>query len=300
MKPPSNYALILLLLNALPPAEDPADPASAEGAQRMAAELEESLIEHWDEMATHQTTIPLLLLSFPGFEPLVSAAVETAVARKFPPELIEVIRVPALNRAAVVRPADLLPLAKVRQDVARWLSKHAVQMVMVRPFTNHGASLDRRILQHFGAEQPPARKGLFAPQPKGDFRPLILEAVPFDGLQGPITGVFKTKTETRPALSTSAEWQAQNYRPQPADWRATGTLYFNLPMARFCLAGSQKGGLNAFEQWSLDPLLKAAQASWQAQPALFETAMQSLASILKYRQLECAPERGARGYRSMF
>ena len=142
-------------------------------------------------------------------------------------------------------------------------------MVMVKPFSNHGASVDRRILQHFGAEQPPVRKVFFAPQPKGDFRPVILETVPFDGMQGPITGVFKTKTETRPALLPSAAWDTQGYRPQPADWRATGTLYFNLPMTRFCLEGSKKGGLNQLEQWLLEPLLRTALRSFAKFAAIF-------------------------------
>lgn len=298
MKPESNYGIVLLVMNTLPVAEEPADPASQEGQERIATELEEVLINHWDEMAVHDTAIPLLLVSTPGFEPVLKTALGSTIAQKFPTGLIKTIQIPYISQSGEMRAEQMLPFLNLRQEFTRWLGTHAIQMLMIKPFTNHGATIDRKIFMHFGSEQPPEKKGLFSSAPKGDFRPVTMEVVPFDGLDGPIVGLYKTANESRPALLPSAAWKSQNFQPQTNDMRATGTLYFNIMMTRFCLRNAPNDIRNDYAKFTSDILVQLASSDWTNQSAIFETALKDLAFYLKFRPLNCHQERGARGYRT--
>jgi hypothetical protein len=298
MKPESNFGLVLLVLNVLPSTEDSATPNSPEGRQRMIAELQESLIDHWDENVIHKTIIPVLLVSFPGFESIVTSVLDSAIAKRYPQGSIEILHIPSLHNNANLQPDLLLPLLDIYQGIKKWIEAHSFQLVMVKPFSNYAAKLERPILEHFSAEKPSVHTGITSSTVKEDLRPLIVEGVPFDGLNGPILGLYETKSESRPALMPSADWRAQNYKPQTADTRATGTLYFNLPLTSFCLQGTSRDGLNALEELSTQLLLMFAGGSWQDQPTIFEAALRDLAMVLRIRLLNCEPERGKRGYRT--
>ncbi len=93
----SRFGLVLLVCNTLPQAEDPPDPTTEEGAERIANELVEALIEHWDDMIGHKTMVPLLLVSAPPFEGAVSRALAHPIGRKFPDELLRRISIPRVR-----------------------------------------------------------------------------------------------------------------------------------------------------------------------------------------------------------
>lgn len=295
MKSESNLGLVLLVFNAIPAAEDPLDPTSPKGLRRMSAELEEALIEHWDDMVVHDTTIPLLLVSFPGFGQVVSTSLSAPIAQKYPSGLLHHIEIPQVDMTDVSQLEQLLSLVTVREKIVEWLDTHTFKLVMVKPFSNYGAVMERRILEHFANEQPPTGKGSSS---TSDLRPVAIEAIPFDGKDGPILGLYKSGNESRPALMPSTSWQAQKYRPQAGDHRATGTFYFNLPMTSYCLQDSHQDGLTDLDQWSTGPLLRVSESDWRGQPAIFEDALSDLARLLRIRPVMCDRERGERGYRS--
>ncbi len=169
---------------------------------------------------------------------------------------------------------------------------------MVKPLTNYGATLERGVLQTLAQEsQRPQGKFRKAKPPAQDIRPLTGEIVPFDGRDGPILGLFKSGDVERPAIMPTAEWRAQSYRPQAADYRATGTIYIHLPLTRFCLQGTSEHGLTSLDEWSIGPLTKIASSPWQDQVIVFESALRDLIAVLKMRPLDCTAERGMRGLR---
>ncbi len=286
-RPESKFGLALLAVNTIPTGEGSFDPHSPESQRRMAVELEETLVEHWDDIAQHKTSIPVLLVVFPGFETVVDSVIALSIAKGFPAGLLQVLQIPAVHSADASN--------KVWRVFADWLRAHPIELMMVKPFSNHGAVMDWRVLEHFHAIKPPTPKGLFSRQGNEDIRPVILETVPFDGLDGPITGLYKIGNESRPALLPSSDWRRQNYKPQAADMRATGTMYFNLPLIRYTLSRNKGNPLDSFFKQALQFF---AGGDLREQPHLYENTLRDLAVILKIGILNCERERGSRGYRN--
>jgi hypothetical protein len=286
------------VLNTLPQSENPPNPTTETGAGRIAEELVESLIVHWDDMIGHDSTIPLLLISAPQFEDAVSRALAHPIAGKYPETLLHRIDVPRVERSIAHSPASMLPVAAVRTQVLAWLVEHTFDLLMAKPVANYGAKLERPVLQVLARGSPLPRPRLSkARSDTQDIRPLAAEVVPFDGKDGPILGLYKSGGDWRPTVLPAAGWRAQKYRPQAADERATGTIYLKLPLTRFCLEGASKRGLTSLGQWSMRPLREIASSSWQDQTSIFENALRDLMGVLKTRPLRCPPERGLRGYR---
>jgi tetratricopeptide (TPR) repeat protein len=299
----SRFGLVLIVCNTLPQVEDPPDPTTKEGAERIANELVEALIEHWDDMIEYKTTVPLLLVSAPRFEGAVSQALAHPIGRRFPDKLLRRINIPCVEPAALPDPAApdpaaLLPLHAVRTQFLAWLAEHRLDVLMVKPLTNYGATLDRSVLQALAQESPrPPGKFWKAKPSAQDIRPLTGEIVSFDGRDGPITGVAKSGNVERLGIITTARWHAQSYRPQAADYRVTGTVYLNLLQTRFFLQHTSELGLTLLDKWSMGPLTEIASSPWQDQVIVFENALHDLIAVLKMRPLRCPAERGMRGLR---
>jgi hypothetical protein len=298
MKEEPTFGLILLVLNALPERENPPDPTTEEGVQRIAEELVESLIDHWDAMVADNSKIPLLLVSSSCFEVAVSCALGHPVAKKYTAGRLHWIKVPHINFAETKEASSLLPLVAVRNHFLGWMAMHALDVVMVKPFTNFGARLDRRILQYLSQEKPsPLRGSPTDTDQASDLCPLSLEIVPFDGKEGPLLGLCSGDRNSRPAVMPSVEWKRQDYHPQARDERATGTVYLHLPLLRLCIKSSSSDGLTPLDHWSMKPLRRIVESSWQNELEVFEEALRDLVLLLRTRPVNCPAERGLRGLR---
>lgn len=295
MKKEAVFGLILLVFGSLPENENPPNPTTAEGIQMISTALVESLNDHWMSMISGEGTIPVLLLSCPEFDEAVSGALVHPTAKKYREGLLHWIKIPKLDDAQTEELEALLALVQVRRQILKWLAEHMLEVVQVQPITNWGAKVDHKILQYCAQEQLPHLTR--AKHHVQDIRPLIIEVVPFDGKEGPILGLYKGDGDPRPALMPTAEWYAQNYHPQVQDLRATGTIYFNVPLTRFFLKDSLNDELTPLDHWSMKPLIAVAKSAWQDQLGIFESALSELVILLRTRPIDCPPERGLREFR---
>lgn len=249
-------------------------------------------------MAAHDSTIPLLLISAPQFEGAVSRALAHPIARRYPDALLCRIDIPRVERPTAQNPAAMLDLIAVRRQILACLAAHTFDVLMVKPVANYGAKLERPALEGLAQESPPPRTWLSRARPQTqDIYPLTIEIVPFDGNEGPILCLYESGGDWRPAVLPAEQWQGQDYRPQAADERATGTIYLNLPLTRFCLQNTSKRGLTPLDEWSIRPLSGVASSFWQDQMTIFENGLNDLMAVLKTRLWRCPPDRGLRGYR---
>jgi hypothetical protein len=317
---------VLIVFNSLPPNENHTDPATLEGTKVVAHGIRDTLTEIWDDALTRRTSLPVLVISCPGFEAAASLASETSIAKRFSESLLTWIRIPAVA-ASLESPEALISLMPVRQTFVAWLAKHKFDVLAVKPITASGATLDWPLLEFvrqrcqddpnalspnkvdskprgsflktlgLGLGNSKEQRATPSNQPDQDLRPMALEIVPFDGLDGPLTGLYKEGSDSRPCVIPTSDWRQQKYSPQPRDERATGVFYLNRAGIRQWLARIQDTGpLTPLDQWSMKPLMSMATGSREAQLPAFESALSELMLLLKARPISFPPERGVRGF----
>gem|GEM_PF-5667470 len=284
MKDKSTVGLILLIINTLPLDENPPNPTILEGTKQIEEVLVESLIDHWDYMVLHDVTIPLLLVSSCHFDDAVARALGHPVSKKYREDLLKWLKIPISNSTETEDMPFLFSIGELRRQFLDWIGGHALEVVMVKPFMNVGAKLNRKF------SLSATRSG------DQDSRPLALEVVPFDGKGGPILGLFTGVGGPRPVVMPTADWRRDKYCPQARDFRATGTVYVDLPSIRLEAQGRSEDGLSPIVQWSMKPLLSIAESSWHHESVVFEEALRDLLLLLKARPIICPPERGLRGF----
>ena len=282
MKAEAEAGLVLLVCNALPPEEDPADPGTKPGMTSVVATLEEALIEQWDEMISRDTSLPVLLVSFPGYSEAVEFLFARPIARQYGADLLKHLSVPT----------DLIGVMLFRREFLAWIHAHGPDMLMIKPFTSFGAKLDRstiRGLAELGSGE----------QAEPDPRPLTVEVVKYDGAPGPLLGITKKGGDPRPALMPSSDWRAQGYTPGTEDQVATGVLYLDLriTLREVVEEARTRPGLTVLDRWSMQPLMEMSSAGFADQPAIIERALATLLETLRARPLYCPPERAVRGLR---
>ena len=300
IKRESGFGMVLLVFNSLSPAENPPDPTTTDGAHIVAQGIRDTLIEIWDNSFAHRSSIPVLVLSCPSYETAVSLAQDIQIAKRFPDNLLTWLRIPSVA-TKFKSPAALLSLLPVRKQFLDWLHNHNFDVLMIKPVTESGATIDRRLLEFVrqsfqnGFKNPSARLASHTDEPNQDSRPIVIEVVPFDKLDGPILGLYTLDQDPRPCVMPASDWQRQKYSPQADDQRATGVFYLNLAGICHWLDKHPKMGLTPLDEWSTSPLMSMATKSREEQHRVFESALSDLMLLVKTRPMNCPPERGVRG-----
>jgi len=301
MKKSSGFGIVLLVFDSLPAAENPPDPTTPEGAQRVAQAISDTLIEIWDDSLANGSSIPVLIVSFPGYEDAVILATEEGIARRYPKGCLSLLPLPSV-RAIWKLPAGLTRLVSVKRQFLKWLQEHKPDVLMVKPITAWGAKLNRRILGFVRQSLRESPSGHLEAQPKSsgklsmDLRPLAIEIVPFDQFAGPILGLYTGDNDPRPCILPASELRRQNYCPQAEDTRATGVVYVNLPAIRLWMSMHSGRGLAPLDHWSMNLLLSVAKRPREEQCQAFESLLSELILLIKARPISFPAQRGVRGF----
>jgi tetratricopeptide (TPR) repeat protein len=302
--------IVLLVFNSLPSHESSPDPTTGEGAQALTQEISDNLIEIWDDSVAHGNSFPVLVISCPGYESAMARALEEGIANRYPAGLLTSSNIPAISKGSA-SPAELIPLLSVKKQFLNWIQDHNLEVVMVKPIMNSGATFDQHFLGFVRKSWQGGANGPSEARPKGsnnadvDCRPLAIEVVPFDQRDGPILGLHTGDGDPRPCVLPTFQWRQQKYSPESSDLRATGVVYVNLSAIRWwsrkragirwwsrVLAGA---GLSPLEEWSTRPLVSMATAPWEGQSQVFELALSELTLLIWSRSINCPAERGIRG-----
>ena len=302
--------IVLLVFNSLPSTENSPDPTTSGGAQTVAQEISDTLIEIWDNSIAHGSSFPVLLVSCPGYERVMALASEEEISKRYPAGLLTSLKIPAISKS-FASPAALIPLLSVKKQFLKWIQGHNLEVIMVKPIMNSGATVDQHFLGFVRKSWQEVANGSSEAMPKGssnrnpDCRPLAIEVVPFDQLDGPILGLHTGDGDPRPCVLPAFQWRQQKYSPQSGDERATGVVYANLSAIRWWLRKSagirwwlrkHAGiGLTPLEEWSTGPLMSMATVPWEEQCQVFELAFSELTLLIKSRPIDCPAERGIRG-----
>ncbi len=299
-KSSSGFGIVLLVFNSLPPTENPPDPGTSEGAQLMARAVSDTLIEIWDDCLAY-SSIPVLIVSFPGYEDAVRLATEKAIARRYSQGFLSRLRIPSV-RANITLPIGAMRLMSVKRKFLNWLQEHKVDVLMIKPVTSCGATLDRHILGYVRRSFSEGSSGHSKLQPKSsdessmDLRPIAIETVPLDQFAGPILALYTGDNDRRPCILTASEVRRQNYCPQAADSRATGVIYANMPAIRRWLSTHSGSGLTPLERWSIDLFHSIASRPREEQYHVFESLLSALILLIKTKPISFPSERGIRGF----
>lgn len=303
----SPFGAILLVLESLPSSESPPIPTSPEGKRIVANTISENLIAIWDDSIANGSSIPVTIISCPEYEETVALAINTPIARRFTDKLLQWVKIPKIVNSvesdrSVPPPEVLLPLLEVRNLLLNWVNVNELQIIMVKPFANTGSPFKRMIPRWILHKQGTPETPLNAHESRGDqttegsIHPLIIEVVPHDGCDGPLTGLYTGDAKPRACIIPTADWKAQGYKPQSGDSRAIGTFYLNLPAIRSSFDASMSDGITALDRWSIEQLLSLATSDRIEQCEVFEKALSALMLVLQTEQISCPPERGGRGF----
>jgi len=296
----SGFGIVLLIFNSLLATENPPDPTTSEGADILVRAIRDALIDIWDDSLAHRSSVPVLVVSCPGYETAVSLVLKNSIATRFPASLLEGLRIPMIAKN-FESPAHLIPLLAVRQQFLSWLLKHKLDVLMVKPITATGAALDRRLLkfvhQSFqNGSKDSEKQSAHLRDLNQDIRPLAIEVVPFDQLDGPLLGLYTGDQDPRPCVMPASDWRKQKYSPQTGDERATGVFYMNLAAIQEWLTSRLGTGLTPLDEWSMRPLMSMATEAREDQLHVFESAFSELVLLVKTRPINCPAERGVRGF----
>ena len=292
--------IVLVVFNSLPSTENSPDPTTSEGAQTVAQEITDTLIEIWDNSIAHGSSFPVLVLSCPGYESAMALALEEEISKRYPAGLLTSLKIPAISKSSA-SPAALIPLLSVKKQFLNWIQEHNLEVIMVKPIMNSGATVDQHFLGFVRKSWQEVANGSSEAMPKGssnpslDCRPLAIEVVPFDQLDGPILGLYTGDRDPRPWILPAFQWRQQKYSPQSGDERATGVVYANLSAIRWWLRKHAGIGVTPLEEWSTGPLMSMATVLWEEQCQVFELALSELTLLIKSRPIDCPAERGIRG-----
>jgi hypothetical protein len=301
VKSESGFGVVLLVFNALPLTEYPPDPTTPEGATVVAKGIRDTLIGVWDDSLAHGSFIPILVISCPGYEHARYLVSKEEIIERFPEELLTWLEIPVVSGDCKSQTA-WMPLYSIEQKFLGWLQEHKLDVLMVKPITASGATLDRRLLElvrrsfRGRSQSHPEISSKNSGNAKQDLRPIAIEIVPFDQLDGPLLGLYTGDNNPRPSVMPASNWRQQKYTPQAADLRATGVFYMHLEAIRQWLASCPASGLTPLEEWSMRPLMSMATGSLQDQLRVFESALSELVLLVKTRPVNCPAERGARGF----
>lgn len=303
MQDRSPFGTILLAFESLPSNELSPIPTSPEGMRIIAKAIAKNLIAIWDDSFANGSSIPVTIISCPEYEEAVALAMSTAIAERFTDKLLQWVKIPKIvSDGSVPPPEALLPLCKVPNRLLNWVNANGLQVIMVKPVANTGAPFERRIFRWILDKQETPKTPLNVHEPRSarptqiSILPLLIEVVPYDGLDGPLTGVYLGDANPRACVTPTAGWKAQGYKPQSGDNRATGTFYLNLPAIRSSLGVSQLDSMTALGRWSVDPLLSMATSERTKQCEIFERALSELMLVLQTGQIRFPAERGRRGF----
>jgi hypothetical protein len=298
----SGFGILVLVPNSLPPSESPPDPTTPEGASVVARGIRDALIDVWDDSLAHGSSVPMLVISCPGYEDAVSLASKEEITGRFPEGLLTWLEIPVVS-GDFKSEATWMPLYAIRQQFLGWLQEHKLDVLMVKPITASGTTLDRRYLEFVRCSFPRSSQG----QPgnssnasgdvKQDLRPMAIEIVPFDERDGLLLGLQLVDENPRPSVMPAYHWQRQNYTPQAGDQRATGVFYVHLEAIQEWLACCRGPGPTPLDEWSMRPFMSMATESREDQLTIFESALSELVLLVKTRPIvNCPEERGARGF----
>ncbi|MDD2734738.1 MAG: DUF4062 domain-containing protein [Desulfuromonadaceae bacterium] len=302
--------LILLILESQPSKEMPPNPATEEGRKVIAQAITEDLINVWDDIVTNGSLLPVMIISFPEFEEAVSQALASSVANHFKEGLLQWVKITRLDDQPNVEDVEtslnaLFPLFEVLNQVLTWVEGNQLQSVMVKPVANRGAIFKRMYLNWILKKQNADHAKLQADGPNTeqpvneDIRPLMIEIIPFDGLDGPLTGIYTGAAKPRPFVMPSSSWHEQKYKPQLGDNRATGTFYLNLPALHNCFVKGTAENISPLQDWAMEQLLSIAMSNRSQQCDIFENALFKLMLVLMSGQINFDKERGMRGFRAI-
>ena len=299
--------LILLALESQPSKEMPPNPSTEDGKKLIAKAITEDLINAWDDIITNASLISVLIISCPEFEEAVSLALSSSVAKNFVHVSFRRINIPRIDSKANVDDVAasvnaLYPLFEAHNQVLAWINENQLQAVMVKPVANRGAIFERTYLNWILKKQNIIQSNLTDDKTKcssfanDNVRSIMIEIVPFDGCDGPLTGLYTGDANPRPIVSPTSSWHEQKYKPGSGDNRATGTFYLNFPAIRTSIENGSKDNVSSLEDWSMDKLLSVAMSDRTRQCDIFEDALSKLMLVLMAGQINFNNERGLRGY----
>jgi nephrocystin-3 len=294
----SGFGVVLLVFDSLSTAENSPDPTTDEGAQLIAQELSDTLIEMWDDSTACGSSVPVMVVSCPGYESAMDMASKKAIAERYTFRLPTFLRISAISKNTE-SPAGLMQLLSVKQRFLNWLREYDFDVIMVKPVLNSGATLNRRLLEFVRRSWQKGANGrvesISSGNPGQDFRPLAIEVVPFDQLDGPLVGLYSGDHDPRPCVFPVRQWRQQNYSPQSGDVRATGVIYGNLSAIQLWLTNHPGIELTPLDVWSMEPLMSMATEPRKEQFHIFEAALSGLTLLVKSRPINLPAERGVRG-----
>jgi tetratricopeptide (TPR) repeat protein len=313
MKNESGLGVVLLVFNSLPTAENPPDPTTSVGADMVAMVIRDTLISIWDDTLLHGSSVPVLVVSFPGYEDVVNRACEEPIAKQYIGSLVNSLNIPEVTvglespEVASFPPelppslAPVFPLLPVIEQFRGWLHSHKVEVLMVKPISCIGAKIDRKLMEflRLGSQQTSRNSSERQVEHSRDaelnLRPIALEVVPFDQHDGLLVVIYKGDGDPRPCVMPALEWR-QRYVPQPGNERATGVFYVNLSRIWQGQSVNPETGLTPLHGWSINTLVDLATQSRDKQLSIFESALSKLSHFAKARAIEYQAERGAIGY----
>ncbi len=295
----SGFGIVLLACQTQWPKENPPDPSSPDGASLVAKSISNLLIEVWDDCVAVGSSIPVLLVACPSYEEAVAQALQTSVARRFPREMLTVVTVPSIQNGKdpVLVMASLPPVA---QQFAEWLGERNLDVVMVRPIANSGATTERRLLnfvKNSCGQKPVGDVSVSFKREKSplqDFRPIAIEAVPWDEFDGPLLGLYTGDADPRPCALPTPELKKQGYSPVESDLRASGVVYVNVPAVQLWLKLRGAKVPSPLDEWSFRTLLSMATEPISEQCSAFESSLSDLILLIKTRPINFSHERGIR------
>jgi len=296
----SSFGLVLLIVESQPQDESPPDPHTMEGKTLISRAITDNLIKIWNDLILFTNSIPVLVITCPGVEDAADMASVSPIAKRFTGELLQWVKIPQI-KSIFKTPKAIIRLLDVHNQIISWINDNDVGVMMVKPIANIGSQLDRGVLNHILQKQMSPTKtkvGNVIQQSSKDIRPITIEVVPYDGKDGPITGLYTGGKEPRSCVMPSLVWQAQKYIPKSEDYRATGTIYLDLVTLRNHLDIKSEEDPSPLDKWFIKLLLSVATSKRNKQRDISEQALSELMLKINTGQINFPTERGLRGFQN--
>jgi tetratricopeptide (TPR) repeat protein len=285
----SEFGLILLVFESAQHSETQQDSLTLNGIDCIGQSICNSIMELYDVMIMYRISVPILIVSFPGFEKSIEFVQRRSEVKKLPNSHLKWINLSEIN-PDIKREEDLLPLVLNRNQIISWFQEHSLKGIMVKPFKNIGSHVDPSIFNFILKQQSTSNSG------NGKKRILTLETLDFDNNEAPIIGLSTDNNDPHPCFIPQQDWKDQHYHPKKEDLVANGTFYINLSELSCYLNNFEKDKVNPIDDWSMTPLLEIATSNRKEQLHIFEKALSELTNILSTDMIHFEKERGLKGY----